>query len=203
MNALDKRETTKSRIRDTAILLFAENGFEATSVREIASAADVNVAAINYHFGNKAGLYEDIIESSYVHLKEQISELGDRFNGQTEEFVIDVFRLFLQQSKMLVNTFKVFLTVPQELDDVEECQQMDGPPGHEALEACIRQELGNGVSQGDLTWAAKILFSQMIHVVLLKSSHCATRPQVQPLLETDVVEGDLRRLTRCVLRDLS
>lgn len=47
---------TKERILDTAERLFAERGFEATSIRDITGAAEVNLASINYHFRTKQEL---------------------------------------------------------------------------------------------------------------------------------------------------
>ena len=47
---------TQQRILDTAELLFAERGFAATSLRAIATRAEVNLAATHYHFGSKNGL---------------------------------------------------------------------------------------------------------------------------------------------------
>src|SRR5678815_5590020 len=54
----DKRE----QIIDTAMQLFAERGFEGTSIRDIAEKATVNVAMVNYYFGSKEKLFEKIIE---------------------------------------------------------------------------------------------------------------------------------------------
>ncbi len=45
--------TTKDKILNAAEKLFAEQGFNGTSLREITSAAEVNLAAVNYHFGSK------------------------------------------------------------------------------------------------------------------------------------------------------
>src|SRR5690242_19814719 len=50
-------DTTRRRILEAAGPLFAEKGFEATSVREITLAAGTNVAAVNYHFRSKEELY--------------------------------------------------------------------------------------------------------------------------------------------------
>jgi len=52
MAAVDTRE----RLLDAAERLFAEQGFAATSLREITREADANLAAVNYHFGSKDGL---------------------------------------------------------------------------------------------------------------------------------------------------
>src|SRR5210317_643955 len=53
---------TKKRILDTAEKLFAQKGFHATSLRMITREADVNLAAVNYHFGSKEELIKAVIE---------------------------------------------------------------------------------------------------------------------------------------------
>ena len=47
----------RARLLHAALRLFAEKGFANTSTRELAAAAGVNIAAISYYFGDKAGLY--------------------------------------------------------------------------------------------------------------------------------------------------
>jgi AcrR family transcriptional regulator len=51
---------TKSHLLDVAEHLFAEHGIDATSLRAITSQADVNLAAVHYHFGSKEGLVQAI-----------------------------------------------------------------------------------------------------------------------------------------------
>ncbi len=55
------RPDTKTRILDAAEKLFGENGFDATSLRDITTEADVNLAAVNYHFQTKDSLIEAVI----------------------------------------------------------------------------------------------------------------------------------------------
>ncbi len=50
-------EDPRSRLLQAGLRLFANQGFSKTSTRELAEAAGVNVAAISYYFGDKAGLY--------------------------------------------------------------------------------------------------------------------------------------------------
>lgn len=52
---------TRDRILDTARELFAEQGFDAVSLRQITSKAGVNIAAVNYHFGSKDALITDVL----------------------------------------------------------------------------------------------------------------------------------------------
>lgn len=47
----------RGRLVNAALRLFAEKGYEAASTREICEAAGVNISAIRYYFGDKAGLY--------------------------------------------------------------------------------------------------------------------------------------------------
>lgn len=52
---------TRIRILEAAAAIFAEHGYAATTIRQICSQAQVNLAAVNYHFGGKEGLYRDTI----------------------------------------------------------------------------------------------------------------------------------------------
>jgi AcrR family transcriptional regulator len=52
---------TKTRILDAAEQLFMEHGFEATSLRSLTTAASVNLAAVNYHFGSKEELFQAVL----------------------------------------------------------------------------------------------------------------------------------------------
>ena len=50
----------RTQLLQTALRLFSEKGFSKTSTREIATAANVNIASISYYFGDKAGLYRAV-----------------------------------------------------------------------------------------------------------------------------------------------
>ena len=52
--------STKDRILGAAEELFAVHGFAGTSLRQVTSAADVNIAAVNYHFGSKENLVNEV-----------------------------------------------------------------------------------------------------------------------------------------------
>lgn len=56
------KSSTSERILDVAESLFAAKGFSETSLRQITSEADVNLAAVNYHFGSKEKLIQAIFE---------------------------------------------------------------------------------------------------------------------------------------------
>ncbi|MEU1849842.1 TetR/AcrR family transcriptional regulator [Streptomyces sp. NPDC019990] len=68
-----RRGDTRQRIQDVALGLFAEQGYEKTSLREIAERLDVTKAALYYHFKTK----EEILVSIFEDLTQPIEELID------------------------------------------------------------------------------------------------------------------------------
>ncbi|MFF4492170.1 TetR/AcrR family transcriptional regulator [Streptomyces sp. NPDC001544] len=73
-----RRGNTRQRIQDVALELFAEQGYEKTSLREIAEHLDVTKAALYYHFKTK----EEIIVSLFEDLTQPIQELIEWGAGQ-------------------------------------------------------------------------------------------------------------------------
>ena len=61
---------TRERLLEAAGRLFAERGYESTSVRDITTEADCNVAAVNYHFGGKENLYIDAFRVLLAELRD-------------------------------------------------------------------------------------------------------------------------------------
>lgn len=74
MRKKSKNEFPKERILNEAEALFAQKGFHEVSVREITSAAKCNLAAINYHFGNKENLYLEVFRARWVPRARRIRE---------------------------------------------------------------------------------------------------------------------------------
>jgi len=71
-------EITRERIVKAAERLFAERGYEATSIRAIVAKARVNQAAINYHFAGKDGLYREVLRAAFRALTaDQIAHLEE------------------------------------------------------------------------------------------------------------------------------
>ena len=57
-------EQTRARLIDAAGEMFAELGFHHTTVRQICKRAGANIAAVNYHFRDKTGLYTEVVRQS-------------------------------------------------------------------------------------------------------------------------------------------
>ncbi|MGB5663648.1 TetR/AcrR family transcriptional regulator [Eudoraea sp.] len=76
--------------------LFGDNGFEATSMRCIADAAGVNLAATNYHFGSKAQLFEETFNYCVAPLNDERVRRLDALEADPEVLTIEsIVRAFV------------------------------------------------------------------------------------------------------------
>jgi len=87
-------EFTRQAIFKAAVRLFADKGFEATSVRDIVASARVNQAAINYHFRSKDGLYLEILKTAFQKLTEHAGFDPEKLRSLPRE---DALRSFVSQ----------------------------------------------------------------------------------------------------------
>lgn len=72
------KESTLLKLLDTAELLFADQGFHATTLRQITREAEVNLAAVNYHLGSKDALIVAVFQRRMDDLnKQRLSLLGE------------------------------------------------------------------------------------------------------------------------------
>jgi AcrR family transcriptional regulator len=87
---------------NVAIELFAEKGFEGTSIRDIATRADVNVAMVNYYFGSKDKLFEAIVEFKATFMRGKMDEI----EADTKMSEIEKIDLIIENyvAKILTNS---------------------------------------------------------------------------------------------------
>jgi TetR/AcrR family transcriptional regulator, regulator of cefoperazone and chloramphenicol sensitivity len=78
-------QETRARLLDAAERLFADRGFKRVTIREISRAARANVAAVNYHFGGKVGLYREVLQSAIDAMRSTNDAARDAGDGQAPE----------------------------------------------------------------------------------------------------------------------
>ena len=86
-----KSEPVREKLLDAAEVLFCEKGFDGTSVRNLTTAAECNVAAVNYHFGGKDKLYVEMFRRQMSRMikrhREHIDNLAEKPNASLEDLI--------------------------------------------------------------------------------------------------------------------
>ncbi|NPV90123.1 MAG: TetR/AcrR family transcriptional regulator [Firmicutes bacterium] len=139
-----KKPDPKQRIIETAATLFAERGFEAVPVREIADRAQVNVAMINYYFRNKNGLYHAIIEKLMGELNERLeSEVAEGADpvDRLKRYVYSYVSYLRQESQTAQLVFQAIFLKDTDLDYLVERYWV-------RTYAMVEQVLREGVAAG-------------------------------------------------------
>ena len=93
---LNSSASTKERILSAAESLFARRGFEGASLRQLTTAAGVNLAAVNYHFGSKEKLVEQIFRRRLDALNNSRLEALARVVGTESATIEQVLAAFIR-----------------------------------------------------------------------------------------------------------
>lgn len=149
-----------------ALKLFADQGFAKTSTRELAEAAGVNIAAISYYFGDKAGLYRAAFLEPQGQPVDAIQQFADP--ALTLEQALAAFYAgFLEPMKhgdLARQCLKLHvreMVEPTGLWD-EEVQQVIKPM-HDALVGLLVRQLGLAAPDDDVQRLAICLSSLGVH----------------------------------------
>lgn len=193
---------TKEKIMNAARILFADRGYEGASVREIAKAAEVNVASLNYHFSSKENLFLEILRAGYIECSVQMKNLVEKNKGNLENTMVDFFRYFVENSPTLISHFKLMMS-PQHSHNVTSEgteDSMYGPPGGMIIAKVLRSECPKCTDE-DLHWALKTLFSQCTHLAMIHTCCMKTNKDI-PFSSQSDLEKNIRRVTRIVVAEL-
>ena len=186
----------RERLLHTALRLFSEKGFARTSTREIAQAASVNLAAIRYYFGDKAGLYAATFTEPMGAARDVIPLISPL--RLTLRQALHAYYAFfvepLKQGALARQCLRLHIREMLEPTDqwAEEMRQ-DVMAPHAALLAVLRRHLGLKHDDDDLHRLAFALDGLAIHLFVAQDIVEALRPGL--LASTDAVDTWADRLT--------
>jgi AcrR family transcriptional regulator len=161
---LTASERTRARLVEAAREVFAQHGFQGATVREICRRADVNVAAVNYHFGSKDGLLSEALNFNRLRDLQLANDAAD---------ACPEIRL-----RLFIRDFMLLLL--DENNASRQCQMI--APLHEFLGRLVREIVGCDKSEVELR---RCVYSILGQCLFYRNSH----PVLQRLTPTLHYDG--------------
>jgi TetR/AcrR family transcriptional regulator, regulator of cefoperazone and chloramphenicol sensitivity len=171
----------REKILLIALELFAEQGFASTTVRQIAKKADVNVSAIAYYFGDKAGLFQAAFIEPLGSPKHDIALFNDP-NLTLDQALAGLYSGFidsLKQDKLARLCTRLHMREMIEPTGLW-AQEIDNgiTPYHQALLAVLQRHLGLSKVDDDLHRLAMSIVALGVHLFVGRDVIEKVYPQI-------------------------
>lgn len=162
-------DDTRTRLLDAAGQVFAESGFQAATVREICSRAGVNIALVNYHFGDKLELYTEVLRQSIGASGDGIIKKAIASTAPPEEALREMIHAMLQrvcradrpgwQFQLMVHEFAQ--PTPAMSTVIDETMR----PIYNRFRALIGDMLGLSPDHDTVRFSTHSVIAQIVHYV--------------------------------------
>ena len=190
-------DPARARLLRAGLRLFAHQGFAATTTRELAQVAGVNVAAISYYFGDKAGLYRAVFFEPLGEIADDIAafaaadlSLPDALRGYYAAFLEPL--ALGEDGQLCVKLRMREMIEPTGLWDQELNEGIR--PMHEAMAALLCRHLGLAAPDDELHRLVVCLSALGVHLHLGRDVTDAVAPQLNQAPDAIARWGD------CLLR---
>jgi AcrR family transcriptional regulator len=183
-------DTTRQKLFEAAVEVFARKGHSQATVREICALAGANVAAVNYHFGGKEALYAEVLNSVFCDAGFDLDALADASvpaEKRLEKYIRDFCSIYYCMNgehgdgSHVGSVYLMEMANPSEaLDGVVERYIR---PEADMLGAILRQLLWPGVPDHLVTACAQLVVSQILSGLTLWPIISRLRPEASPVQE--------------------
>lgn len=191
-------DVTRRALLDAAADVFAEVGFRQATIRDICRRARANVAAVNYHFGDKETLYGEVLsEQSRLAMALHPSPPHDP-KVPAEERLEEFVRSFLQRVLSAELSARHGRMMAREMVDptraLDRLVSESIRPNSQQLAAILRDLVGTGVPEASLRLTAMSIVGQILF-------YCHCQPVLKRLFpDTPFDSGQLEMLTQHITR---
>ncbi len=182
--------TPKDRLLDAAEQLFASKGFAEVSVRELAAAAEMNVAAVNYHFQGKENLFHEVIIRRFSAQRDRtlggLQAVLQQSDGQPR--VEEVIRVMVHEylEGAMSNNFLTLITRDMHSGKngthIHFFKEMVAPVFMSFSQALMAAR--PNLRQEDLNWVIASIIGQIHHFIMrrIKCESCNDVPEVREIM---------------------
>lgn len=158
---------TRQRLLAAAGEVFAEHGFRAATVRDLCQRANVNIAAVNYHFGDKERLYAAVLRYTHHYAVEKYpSDLGLQADATAAQRLHAYIRSFLlrilDEGRPAWHGKLMAREMIEPTSALDTWIEEDIRPRAEQLQAIVRDLLGRHVGADHVRLCAMSVVSQCV-----------------------------------------
>jgi TetR/AcrR family transcriptional regulator, regulator of cefoperazone and chloramphenicol sensitivity len=164
---------TRERLLQAAGEVFAEHGFRAATVREICGRAKVNVAAVNYHFRDKEGLYAEVLKYAHRYALETYPPTPRPDATATPEerlriFVHSFFRRILDEGRPAWHGKLMAREIVEPTAALDDVVGRSIRPQQEVLVSIVRDLAGPDVPRSRVQLCVLSVVGQCLHFYLAR-----------------------------------
>ena len=187
-----KNHDTRERLLEAAGAVFARRGFRAATVREISQQACANVAAVNYHFGDKEQLYSAVLKYALDSaIKKYPPDLGVPENSPPEErlraFVRSILLRILDEGRPAWHGRLMVREMARPTAALDQLIEEAIRPLHKRLASIIRELIGSDASDERVRLCTLSIIGQSVF-------YQYAQPVVSKLYEQKFAPADIERL---------
>lgn len=195
---VEKDVETRERLLTAATRLFADHGFAKVTVRDICDRAKANVAAVNYHFGGKVGLYEQVLRSAITTMRETTHLAIAQGAGQKPEAQLRIYvQVFVKRIVGVSTTSWIHQLMKHEMADPTPALDLVIDqvirPRMEYLHGIVGGVLGRPVNDPRVVMCAMSVHSQCI---ALFNTHIGERIDPQFRMTPERLDAMVEHITR-------
>jgi TetR/AcrR family transcriptional regulator len=146
----------RERLLSAALELFRMRGYAATTVREIVEAAGVTKPVLYYWFGNKEGIYLELMNGTYATFQTMLAGAA-QLRGNARERILslsrEIFDMFVENIDVARLIYSIFFGAPQGAPEFPHEEYFDKML--ETFRALVREGIAAGEfrgEDGDITW---------------------------------------------------
>ena len=161
---------TREKILQTAEVLFGEQGFAATSLRQIIAKADVNLAAIHYHFGSKESLLDAMVRRKAEPVNQErisrLERLEAQSNGHAPE-IEEILDAFFAPTAPIAEANPLFVRVMGRIHSeglMPSIVQKHFHPTAKRFLAVLRRAVPH-LSESEFHWRVHFMMGAMAHTM--------------------------------------
>lgn len=182
-------KNAKEKILNTAIKLFAQKGYDGTSIREICKSANINICMISYYFGGKQELYQEIINNlveSQKSYMESFLDVDEDFSDKSKKELVEKLQTVLNKFidyfySNISNDLLAFLVKEQQKSDFE-----INPPAIVYLRRLVAAILGQPANTKEVIYKVLFIISQ------INSPKILTTFSLKVLNQTEFTDDDIQ-----------